>query len=78
MSYVSLIDGHIDEPKVMEANFHINVRPFSIDFVCPNCGSHVEIMWDKLDVPDYWGEDWGAVKCPECDKYIKLGDYEYD
>lgn len=59
-------------------DFHINVRPYSIDFECPHCKYTAEIRWTDLCVPDYWGDDWGAVECPECGEYVVLGDYDYD
>lgn len=61
-----------------KTDFHINVKPVSIDFECPHCGFHQEIPWGELDVPDYWGDDWGEVFCPGCEKAVELGDYDYD
>lgn len=79
MTYVSLIDGHIDEPReTTRTDFHINVRPYSIDFMCPFCMSHAEVMWDEIDVPDYWAGEWGVIERPECGQWVMLGDYEYD
>ena len=63
---------------VYKTDFHINVRPYSIDFECPYCNSTAEIKWSDLDVPDYWGDDWGAYECPECGEWVLLGDYDYD
>ena len=59
-------------------DFHINVRPYSIDFYCPYCQSHIEVLWNDVDEPDYWGEPWGVVECPECGEYVLLGDWKYD
>jgi uncharacterized Zn-finger protein len=36
----------------------------------------VEIDWGYVDVPDYWGDDWGEVECPYCEKTVRLGDYD--
>lgn len=63
---------------VDRTDFHINVRPYSIDFECPHCKSNVEVFWRNVDVPDYWGDHWGAVECPECGEYVLLGEYDYD
>lgn len=59
-------------------DFHINVKPVSIDFECPHCGCHAEIIWGQLNVPDYWGDSWGEVECEVCGGMVELGDYDYD
>lgn len=59
-------------------DFRIISKPVAISFSCPHCGFTQEIAWGELDVPDYWGDDWGEVECPECKKTVELGDYEYD
>lgn len=59
-------------------DFHINVKPISINFECPHCGLDAEIPWNALYVPEYWGDDWGTVVCPYCEKEVELGDYDYD
>lgn len=61
-----------------EADFHINVKPISIDLECPHCYHDIVIPWDEIDAPDYWGDDWGEANCPYCNEPIKLGTYEYD
>ena len=61
-----------------KTDFHINVKPVSIDFTCPHCGYEQVIPWRELDVPEYWGDDWGEVFCPRCEKPVELGDYDYD
>lgn len=61
-----------------ETDFTINMRPESISFECPYCKSDVTINWRDLYVPEYWGDDWGEVECPHCDKTVLLGDYELD
>ena len=57
-------------------DFYINQRPVSISFECPHCLMDVEIDWGDVDVPEYWGDAWGHVECPYCEKEIKLGDYD--
>ena len=59
-------------------DFHIDVKPVSITFVCPHCGQTVAVPWRELYVPEYWGDDWGYAECPDCEKEVKLGEYEYD
>ena len=48
------------------------------EFECPHCGWDAEIPWNDLCVPEYWGDDWGAVLCPYCENEVELGDYDYD
>lgn len=59
-------------------DFHIDVKPVSITFACPHCGQTVVVPWRELDVPECWGDDWGYADCPDCEKEVKLGEYEYD
>jgi hypothetical protein len=59
-------------------DFHIDVKPVSITLTCPHCKTEVTIPWKEAPVPDYWGDKWGTVECPECEKEIELGNYEYD
>lgn len=59
-------------------DFHVNFRPYSIDFRCPYCMSHAEILWEDLDVPAYWSEEWGAYECPDCGEWVLLGDCHYE
>ena len=54
------------------------MKPVSITFACPHCGQTVTVPWRKLYVPEYWGDDWGYADCPDCEKEVKLGEYEYD
>lgn len=61
-----------------KTDFHINVKPVSIDFICPHCGHKQEIPWRDVAEPEYWGDDWGEVDCPSCEKTVELGDYDYD
>ncbi len=58
--------------------FYIKQRPVAISFTCPHCDAEVEIPWKGMDVPEYWGDDWGPVECPECGEEVELGDYELD
>ena len=57
-------------------DFFINQKPVSISFYCPHCDFHVHIRWEDLDVPEYWGDDWGEVECPYCNNTVLLGDYD--
>lgn len=59
-----------------KTDFFINQRPVSITLTCPHCGIEVTIPWNEVPVPDYWGDDWGTVSCPDCKKEIELGDYD--
>lgn len=61
-----------------KTDFTIEAVPTNIRFLCPNCRAHVTIPWGDLDVPEYWGDDWGQVDCPDCGAAVELGDYEYD
>lgn len=69
---------NIREEKMNAVDFYINQRPVSISLTCPHCGMELEIPWDDLNVPEYWGDDWGEIECPYCEKTIKLGDYELE
>ena len=64
--------------KMDAIDFYINQRPFSITLTCPHCDTELEILWDDLSVPEYWGDDWGEIECTYCQKEIKLGDYELE
>lgn len=57
-------------------DFYINQKPVSITFECPHCDYDVTVDWDDLDVPEYWGDDWGEIDCPHCGKVVSLGDYD--
>lgn len=59
-------------------DFHINVRPVSINFKCPHCGCETEVSWRDVAEPEYWGDDWGEVQCNVCGEWVELGDYDYD
>lgn len=61
-----------------KTDFVINQCPVSICFVCPHYGEEPDIPWDEVNAPDYWGDDWGEVECPYCEKSIKLGICEVD
>jgi endogenous inhibitor of DNA gyrase (YacG/DUF329 family) len=63
---------------VEKIDFHINVKPVSINFECPHCGLNVEVSWHNVAEPEYWGDDWGEVECSVCGKTVELGDYDYD
>ena len=62
----------------ISVNFTIISEPIRIDFNCPYCKEEVQIEWDNLNPPDYWGDKWEKVECSWCNKLIELGDYEYD
>lgn len=64
--------------EIKEADFHIDTKPVSISLECPYCECEMEIPWEDVDVPNYWGDEWGYVLCPECKETIELGYYEYD
>ena len=59
-----------------KTDFYIVKKPEYITFECPHCGLTQRIYWDKLNVPEYWGDDWGEVECPDCGKIVELGDYD--
>ena len=61
-----------------KTDFIINQKPASITFECPHCNHEGTIDWWDVDVPEYWGDDWGEVECPCCGKTVLLGDYELD
>lgn len=51
-----------------KTDFYINMRPYAISFECPHCEYDVTVNWDDLDAPEYWGDDWGEIDCPNCGK----------
>lgn len=59
-------------------DFTIIFKPSHISFECPHCGCDAAIQWRDLCVPEYWGDEWGVVVCPYCNKEVELGDYDYD
>lgn len=61
-----------------KTDFTIVQRPVRIELDCPDCEARIEIDWRKLDVPDFWGDDWGEIECPYCEQIIALGDYDLD
>ena len=61
-----------------QVDFHISVKPVSIELTCPYCSAELVIPWNHLNVPDYWGDRWDDIECPKCGEYISLGDYDYD
>lgn len=61
------------------AEFRIISAPVKIAFECPYCEAEVEIPWKQINAPDYWGDDWPEVTCPECGRDdVVLGDWVYD
>lgn len=62
----------------MSTDYVINSKPDSISLECPYCGEEIEIPFNEVNFKtDYWG-DGGYCTCPECEKEIEIGDYEYD
>lgn len=59
-------------------DFTIDSRPVSISFRCPHCNEFVRISWKALNVPEYWGDSWEPVECPDCGEMVELGDWTYD
>ena len=59
-------------------DFTIIRRPAYITFTCPHCEQDQRVNWKDVPEPDYWDEDWGSVKCPDCGEEVKLGDYDMD
>ena len=57
-------------------DFYINQKPTDIEFICPYCHDDVSVKWNYVNVPEYWGDDWGWVDCPSCKRYVKLGGYD--
>lgn len=58
------------------ADFTIVNRPDYITFTCPHCGQDQRMDWDEVTEPEYWGDEWGIVNCPECGEEIELGEYD--
>ena len=58
--------------------FSIISAPIAIRFNCPYCGIEVQLKWNEVDAPHYWGDTWPPVKCPECKKSVELDTWEYD
>ena len=62
----------------MPVDFVIATAPVAIEFKCPHCEELVKIDWKDIVPPDYWGDCWDDVECPYCNKFVVLGDWEYD
>lgn len=62
----------------MHVDFVIASAPVGIEFKCPHCEEWVKIDWKDVTPPDYWGDAWDDVECPQCGKFVVLGDWEYD
>ena len=56
-----------------KTNFTIITIPDSIVFTCPYCKEDVEVKYRDLDLPAVW-----EAICPECGKYVELGEYEFE
>ena len=59
-------------------DFHINVKPVSIDFECPHCGRKAEVHWGYVNEPECWSDYWGEVECNVCGETVELGEWDYD
>ena len=59
-------------------DFTIVSAPVKINLCCPHCDNNISIPWKDVDAPEYWGDRWPDVKCPDCGREIQLGEYEYD
>lgn len=60
------------------ADFIIMSRPVAIHFTCPFCELECDIPWEDVQHPEYWGDEWEDVECPNCGSQVSLGDWEYD
>ena len=70
-------DGR-NHTQIKPADFHISVKPVSIELECPFCHEEIAIKWKDIIPPEYWCDKWDDVNCPYCDQPIELGDYDYD
>lgn len=67
-----------EQADVNRVDFTIVSSPTKIRLICPHCGEDIEIPWGEVDKPESWSDDWPNVECPECDKEIELGSWDYD
>lgn len=68
----------INHTQIKPVDFHISVKPVSIELECPFCHDEIIIRWKDIIPPDYWGDKWDDVNCPYCNQVIELGYYDYD
>ena len=61
-----------------KTDFVILSRPVAISFTCPFCKTDQEVSWNDIIAPEYWGDEWDDVECPNCGELVSLGDWEYD
>ena len=66
----------MEQNKLTPVDFFIRQTPVAITLECPHCDFDINIPFNEVDVPEYWGDDWGSVTCPYCEKEIKLGEYD--
>ena len=60
-----------------ETDYMIISAPKYIIFTCPYCGEEVQVEFEKVDyLTEVWN-DGAWVDCPECDKEVKLCNWEY-
>lgn len=57
-------------------DFFIIQKPVYIELECPHCKTDIRYDINNVDVPECWADDWGYIECPNCNKNIKLGEYE--
>ena len=59
-------------------DYTIISEPSYIKLECPHCEEDVKVDFDDVDfIGDSW-IDGGYCDCPNCEKEIELGDWEYD
>ena len=59
-------------------DFTIVSAPKYISFTCPHCKEDIKIDFTDVDVPECWSDSWGEIECPNCEKEVLLGDWDYD
>lgn len=62
----------------MTQHFRIVSKPVAIEVECPHCGAEISIPWEAAKVPEYWGDAWEPVVCPDCGEEVELGNWDYD
>lgn len=63
-----------------EVEFTIVKNPTQVTLECPFCGEEIEIEWEDFEYNNMnWANIRGEkIECPECNEYIKLGDFDVD
>lgn len=68
--------------KVLEASVIIIQKPTDVKIYCPHCDEPINVEINKFE--DLMGSeypgDWVSeiVECPNCEKGIKIADYEWN